>query len=618
MFFVLNVGRSGSRTIAQVLSQSPSCTCLHEPEPLLLAELHGYRAGTVAHDELVEALRTSRREDEEEVCGESSNRLALGVPALRDAFPDASYLWLVRDGRAMVSSAMQRGWYDRDEADTDWARYRPTGPLLGDMDDEEWASLDQFERLCWYWDRVNRLLREDVADEQPLLVRLETLDQQLPAIVDHLSLEPTSFTVTKANRRYTDTEAPPPGAKRSNRVERLFTPSDWSSSQHEQFERRCGSLMDELYPGWRGTGPDEWSVPAARGDVAEVLAAIREEIAESGVRAADLRDAQRERRALQSALDDARQDLREAGAKLAEHDELLERVDDAESRAARAFDAGTASVAPELHAYEAEVARLTALVVESSGDRDAMQTELAELRDRAFQLDRQLGRERARRQRIESMRAYRSARRLGDIRGRVRARVLDLLRLVVHGLPASAAQRVRDLAVALRRRRQLRPALAALPDVERLIEIPVGDGRPQSAPTVAVVAVEVDDAQLDELLASLRELQVRLRFAPLLVTDTGAFPRLRDAGVLFEYVPPRDDWELGEPGASYDAFVRARIADLVQVYRPDIVVPLDLRPRTAATSLAALRAAVEDVVARRVSLDAAVAAVATTEPAAAG
>jgi hypothetical protein len=55
---------------------------------------------------------------------------------------------------------------------------------------------------------------------------------------------------------------------------------------------------------------------------------------------------------------------------------------------------------------------------------------------------------------------------------------------------------------------------------------------------------------------------------PLVVTDCDALKTLDSAGHLYEYIPPREDWELhlGRNGDDYDDFVRRRLASIAGMY----------------------------------------------------
>ena len=260
MLFVLSTGRSGSRTISNVLSQSHDMVCTHEPLPRLIEECARYRYGDFDAEELADLLRESRpAEIDGRRYGESANRLSPAAPLLAATFPQAQFLWLVRDGREFVASGMQRGWY-ADAKDTLWERWRLRGDRLGEVSEAEWEAWSAFERVCWLWRRTNEMIRDDLAaldDGRSRLVRLEDLENDMDDIAEFLKIEKVDWAVDRLNARSSEGRV---GEPEVNRVDQRVGPAEWSSDERDTFDRVCGPLMDEVYPGWRKpaeTVPDE-------------------------------------------------------------------------------------------------------------------------------------------------------------------------------------------------------------------------------------------------------------------------------------------------------------------------------------------------------------------------
>jgi len=257
MFFVLSPGRSGSRSIAQVLNQSPTCTCVHEPPPQFVRESVEYRHRERSAEELVTALRATRPQPSDGfIYGESSNRLALMIPPLVEAFPEAHFVWLIRDGRDFVCSALQRGWYGsgRREKELDWGR-RIQGDRVGDVAPAVWSAMGPFEKICWFWAFMQRLIESDLerlAPARTMRVHIESLMRQIDNLCGFIGIQPTNFAIVRDNERimYKDLEKVPVWDKR-NVVNQILTWQDWPQRERTNFERWCGQEMDRLYPGWR-------------------------------------------------------------------------------------------------------------------------------------------------------------------------------------------------------------------------------------------------------------------------------------------------------------------------------------------------------------------------------
>jgi sulfotransferase family protein len=258
--FVVGTGRSGTKSLADLLSSIPGCRVRHELQPPLLSEAIAYLEDRLAHNEIVELLRRTRAPESvggERLSGESNNRLSFVLPALAEAFPNARIVWLIRDGRDVVSSMQERRVYHPDEAKLrrergrEWAGTRIHADAVGDLPPGEWARLDPFGRSCWYWSYTNRLIARDLGrlGVRSLLVKLEHLVPSWPLMGDFLGLPPGLPTQI-------------PHSNRSSRSPMRWTL--WSSGQQALFRELCGSLMDEHYPGWdeemrRGVGAEIYS-----------------------------------------------------------------------------------------------------------------------------------------------------------------------------------------------------------------------------------------------------------------------------------------------------------------------------------------------------------------------
>jgi hypothetical protein len=145
--------------------------------------------------------------------GDSSNKLSWLIPDLAGLMPDAKFVHLVRDGRKVASSyfhKLGKECYDdrstailaahaRDpehnpapppEKKYWWPRARQ-----GDRFGQEFPSFDQFERICWHWGEINRVILDalsTVSAERKLFTRLENLEaeaSEVNTLFDFLGLK---------------------------------------------------------------------------------------------------------------------------------------------------------------------------------------------------------------------------------------------------------------------------------------------------------------------------------------------------------------------------------------------------------------------------------------------
>ncbi len=252
MFFVLSTGRSGTQTIATVLSRLSGCCCVHEPAPQLIAESSDYRYGKYTDRKLRELLlKTRPPEIDGKVYGESNQTLSLLIPVLHKTFPDAQFVWLVRNGLDVIASIVARKWYtghtykhdhykDCVPIEKAWIDGRIRGDRCGDVQKEQWEQMNPFARCCWYWSYINRTIEQDLNEHVPVhaykKLYLEELQSTLPSLLVWLGLDTGTLPeITNENRA-------------------AYTPyhwSNWTVQERETFLYWCGPLMDRLYPAWQ-------------------------------------------------------------------------------------------------------------------------------------------------------------------------------------------------------------------------------------------------------------------------------------------------------------------------------------------------------------------------------
>lgn len=125
---------------------------------------------------------------------------------------------LVRDGRAVVQSGLNRGWYQNDSP---WNRLKPA------------FAGDPFARSCHLW----RVACEQAASVATLTVRLEDLaagPAALAGFCERLGIVPDGRALPHANQG-----------------KQPATWAGWTHDQHDVFAAIAGSVMDRYYPGWR-------------------------------------------------------------------------------------------------------------------------------------------------------------------------------------------------------------------------------------------------------------------------------------------------------------------------------------------------------------------------------
>lgn len=128
---------------------------------------------------------------------------------------------LIRDGRRVVQSGINRGWYDND---SQWNRIKPV------------FSTDRFENCCHLW----RMTAENMAKHAQHTFRLEDL------IASHGERARLRNVIGLRG-----SERPIPHVNQGNASSGF---ERWSERQIEQFSDICGRVMDRYYPNWE----NEW------------------------------------------------------------------------------------------------------------------------------------------------------------------------------------------------------------------------------------------------------------------------------------------------------------------------------------------------------------------------
>jgi len=251
MYFIVSTGRSGTTAISNTLSLINDCTCLHEPEPALIKESAAYHYGELSDDKIKAVLlKTRKAHINNEIYCESNQTLSLLIPLLNDTYPQAKFIWLIRNGLDVVASTYQKQWYTGHSENHDnyndcpplekaWIDGRIQADQCGVMTTEEWNNLDRFGKCCWYWSYINNIIEKDfkkLPHDKQFIIRLEEFDKRLRKLYKWMGLKAL---ITPAPKR-TNTALRDP-----------FHWSHWNTNERSTFEKFCGAQMDRYYPEWR-------------------------------------------------------------------------------------------------------------------------------------------------------------------------------------------------------------------------------------------------------------------------------------------------------------------------------------------------------------------------------
>jgi hypothetical protein len=200
-FFIVSSGRSGTAMLVKALASAQGVTIEHEymvhlVQPLAVRRYQGLADTKTAQDVLSRTHGAAVLYAETPLWGDSSNKLSWLIPDLAALFPEARFIHLVRDGRKVASSYFHKlaaECYDerstevlaahlaepaRVPAPPPEKKYWWPQPASGNPLADAFARFGQFERICWHWAEINRVILRDLAaipEERKLFLRLEDL-----------------------------------------------------------------------------------------------------------------------------------------------------------------------------------------------------------------------------------------------------------------------------------------------------------------------------------------------------------------------------------------------------------------------------------------------------------
>ena len=237
--FVVGSPRSGTTFLAGAVGAQPGFVDLGEVRPVK-ASIERWAAlpDEEAAGELRATVERVRRlglvRDLRPV--EQTPELSFVVAAAARAYPHATVLHIVRDGRDVVCSLLEKGWLGDERAGRDDAglRYGAHARSWVEPDRrEEFARASEAARAAWAWRRYVTAAR--AAPEQTLELRYEELAADPPAtaerIADRLETDPAQLADALA-RVHT---------RSIGRWRRDLTPEEVAD-----VEREAGALLREL------------------------------------------------------------------------------------------------------------------------------------------------------------------------------------------------------------------------------------------------------------------------------------------------------------------------------------------------------------------------------------
>lgn len=181
--FILSTGRSGSKFITALLDCSAAVTAFHEPRPTLQFfsnYVFHHQQETETLTRIIDAARMEAILEvfiKDKIYIESNQCLTFFAPVLSRLFKNSKFIHLVRHPGDFVRSAVRKGWHKNDSI---WEAGR-----VQMADKEEWARLDQIERLGWVWLTTNAFIedfKKQIESRRLMTCKLEDLVESVKSV----------------------------------------------------------------------------------------------------------------------------------------------------------------------------------------------------------------------------------------------------------------------------------------------------------------------------------------------------------------------------------------------------------------------------------------------------
>lgn len=211
--FIFGTGRSGSQAIIKTLNQHSKIIGFHEQ----LRPLIRLSTELAANPEDPKILKEIRKVfdyqlypgQNKEVVIHSDQRFWNLLPFLKEYFPNAKFILLVREPLACIKSFVSRNIFqDNEYPDFNthlWAKYRLSGPITGEISEDIWSKMTPVERAAWYWCYINAYVKIEfetlLSETDYLIMETEEIGDNLSEIQQFLGVPEENIELKVTNKR---------------------------------------------------------------------------------------------------------------------------------------------------------------------------------------------------------------------------------------------------------------------------------------------------------------------------------------------------------------------------------------------------------------------------------
>lgn len=212
--FFLSTGRCGTKWFSELLKKDKNLAIFHHPTPSMAMQgrkvyewyTRGNGALSNSEQELIVEMFWAGREDflrytykSGKRYVETNNYITFFAPVLKQIFPDAKFVQLIRHPGEFIRSGIARSYYSGGNRDL----MRPV-PVHGAYI-EKWGELDRIEKIAWLWNETNSYIQEffkDLPEEQYIIFDFNKKNtQNIRDLSSLLNVEISDRQISKALHR---------------------------------------------------------------------------------------------------------------------------------------------------------------------------------------------------------------------------------------------------------------------------------------------------------------------------------------------------------------------------------------------------------------------------------
>ncbi len=242
--FIISTGRTGTKFLAKLLNNYSSVFSVHEPRPHFLRLGYNYAIGNSSFEEARKKIKKFRIIQLKKISVnnqtfyiEANNRLFSLIPVLKSIYPNSKFIHIIRDGRDIVRSGMNRNWYKS----TDHTFRLQAVDFIDDIYNSKWNSMNRFEKICWLWQKKDGIIYRDLKKSESFIqVKFKDIFENekyvgLRKITNFLNLDFKNIDLSYFN-------------KKINATSKYKFPhwTDWNKEQINRFWEIAGNHMKKL------------------------------------------------------------------------------------------------------------------------------------------------------------------------------------------------------------------------------------------------------------------------------------------------------------------------------------------------------------------------------------